>query len=388
MFADSMSRPAVIVGLGVLLTVGFLVGFTLIWGDGIAAVAYQWGLAGYREAPAKVVQTHTYYGRRSTTRQVVLDANGSRQTIRVHLSDLFNKLLPGDIVSERLVNDRVVAIRLGPEQVQIEDNMPWLIGLPAGVITGLLVIVMGIRAGTSKGFISTKALEQYQASVRGLPEGLMFLAAAALCLSAVSISVVEWVTRGVPPFPVVAFVIAAFTVVGAGYAIRMGRMKRGLAGTGLLPSSEALITALILPAKNGQWDVSFIGDGRLPRDVTLSTLDEAAVSQIETLIAHTYESRPVDVSFAWYPWESKSRGRGEFMVFMTQQKQDEYVATLDGRSEITASSKTFAGLSTAIETALAARGMSQEQPLQACITWNRTLTTWGYVHPGPPHGSN
>ncbi|HEV2033560.1 MAG TPA: hypothetical protein VGU71_05095, partial [Candidatus Dormibacteraeota bacterium] len=147
------------------------------------------------------------------------------------------------------------------------------------------------------------------------------------------------------------------------------------------------ITALVVRAKNGQWDVSFIGDGRVPKDLTVSALDEAAINRIETLIADTHKSRPVDVSFAWYPWESKGgRGsHGEFMIFMTQHEHGDYVATLDGRPEITTSSPTFEGLSTAIETVLASQGAIDPQHLEACITWNRTLTTWGYVPTVPSH---
>jgi hypothetical protein len=168
--------------------------------------------------------------------------------------------------------------------------------------------------------------------------------------------------------------------------IRGKRTSLALAEIGSAVSSDNLITALILPAKNGQWDVSFIGDGNLPKDLTLSSLDEAAVSQIENLIADTTKSRPVDVSFAWYPWDSKSgRGSGgDFMIFMTQHKPGEYVATLDGRPT-TALSKTFEGLASAIESALAAQSLAGDSTLQACITWNRTLTNWGYVHAGPPH---
>lgn len=131
--------------------------------------------------------------------------------------------------------------------------------------------------------------------------------------------------------------------------------------------------------------MSFIGDGRVPKDLAVSALDEAALNRIETLIADTHKPRPVDVSFAWYPWESKGRrgSRSEFMVFMTQRQHGDYVATLDGRSDITASSPAFEGLSTAIETVMASQGATGAQHLQACITWNRTLTDFGYVHSLP-----
>ena len=66
---------------------------------------------------------------------------------------------------------------------------------------------------------------------------------------------------------------------------------------------------------------------------------------------------------------------------LTQHQHGDYVATLDGRPEVTASSATFEGLSTAIEAAMAGQGSADAQHLQACVTWNRTLTTWGYVQP-------
>lgn len=378
--------PALVAGLGVLVAAGFSVAFALIWADGFAAVGYQWGLAGYREAPAHVVDAYTTRGRNSS-RQVVLDANGSRQTIRVQDRDLFSRLKVGEAVRERIVNDRVVAIRVGANELPIEDNLAWLVGLPGGILTGVLVFVMGIRAWLAKGFITRGGLASWQASTAGLPEGLMFVAVVVLVFSALSITVIEWVTSGHPPFPVVASVIVAFTIAGVLLSIRMVRMTRARGVSGSRATSGELITSLIVPAKNGQWDVSFIGDGPVPKDLTLSTLDEAAVTRIETLIADAYKSRPVDVSFAWYPWESNGgRGsHGEFMVFMTKHQQGEYVATLDGRPEVTASSKTFEGLSNAIETVMASQGAADAQHLQACITWNRTLTTFGYVHSGPPH---
>ena len=58
-------------------------------------------------------------------------------------------------------------------------------------------------------------------------------------------------------------------------------------------------------------------------------------------------------------------------------------ATLDGRPEVTASSPTFQGLSNAVETVMASQGDADPQHLQACITWNRTLTNFGYVHSVP-----
>ena len=377
--------PALVVALGLLTAAGFSVAFALIWQDGVAAVGYQWGLAGYREAPAHVVDSYTTRGRNSS-RQVVLDANGTRQTLRVQDRDLFGQLKVGEAVRERIVNDRVVAIRVGGNELPIEDNLAWLVGLPGGILTGVLVLVMGIRAGLAKGFITRGGLASWQASTAGLPEGLMFVAAVALFFSGLSITLIEAVTSRIPPFQIVASVIAVFTVAGVMLSIRMVRMTRTLGEVGLRVTSGELITALIGTAKNGGWDVSFIGDGRVPKDLTLSTLDESAVSQIETLIADTHKKRPVDVSFTWYPWEESKGGRGsrgEFMIFLTQHEHGDYVATLDGRPEVTASSPTFEGLSNAIETVMASQGDTDRQHLQACITWNRTLTNFGYVHSVP-----
>src|SRR6266851_2265682 len=384
MYSSGSTPPSLVIGIGLLLTAGCSVALALIWGDGVAAVAYQWGLASPREAPAQVVNTITTYRRRSgTLRQVVLLVDGGRETINVHDGELFRQLAPGEPIRERIVADRVVAIRAGAQELQIEDNLNWLIGLVGGILLGVAVLVIGIRTGLANGFFSRGAIGYPGAA--GGPELLVILASFALVVSGVSIGVVEWVTNGVPPLPVVASVIAAFTVAGGFLLIRAKRTNRALGEVGSRVTSGELITAMIGNAKNGGWDVSFIGDGRVPKDVTLSTLDGAALNRIENLIADAHKSRPVDVSFAWYPWESKGgRGsRGEFMIFLTERKHGEYVATLDGRPEVTASSPTFEGLSTAIETAMASQDEADPQHLQACIAWNRTLTNFGYVHSVP-----
>ncbi|HEV1991512.1 MAG TPA: hypothetical protein VGR34_01445, partial [Candidatus Dormibacteraeota bacterium] len=250
--------PALVVALGVLVGAGFSVAFALIREDAVAAIAYQWGLASYREAPAQVVETYTRRSRSTTTRVVVLDASSSRQTINVYDVELFNKLVRGTPVRERLVADRVVALRIGANELPIQDNLAWLIGLPAGILTGLLVIVMGIRAGHANGFMTRGGVASYQASTAGLAEGLMFMAAAVLFFSAVSIYVIELITSRLPPFPVVGSVIAAFTVAGVLLSTRMVRQTRALGVIGSRLTSAALITALVVRAKNGQWDVSFI----------------------------------------------------------------------------------------------------------------------------------
>lgn len=384
MYSSGSTPPSLIVGIGLLLVAGCCVVLALIWGDSVAAVAYQWGLASPREAPAQVVNTITTYRRRSgTLRQVVLLVAGSRETINLHDGELFRKLAPGEPVRERLVADRVVAIRVGAQELQIEDNLQWLIGLVGGILLGIAVLVMGIRTGLAKGFFNGGAM-----GLAGGVEIVMLIASFALVLSGFSIGVVEWVTNGVPPLPVVASIVAAFTIAGGVLVIRAKRTSQALGEIGSTLSSGELITALIVPAKKGGWDVSFIGDGKVPKDLTVSTLDEGALSTIENLIADTHKKRPVDVSFAWYPWEESKGGRGsrgDFMIFMTQHQHGEYVATLDGRPEVTASSPTFEGLSNAIETVMASQGDTDPQHLEACITWNRTLTNFGYVHSGVPH---
>jgi hypothetical protein len=380
MYSSGSSPPSLIVGLGLLLIAGCGVGLALIWGDSVAAVEYQWGLTGSREAPAQVVNTATTYRRRSgTLRQVVLLVDARRVAINLHDGELFGKLAPGEPVRERLVTDRVVAIRVGAEELQIEDNLQWLFGLVGGILLGVAVIVIGIRTGLASGSFTPAT------GLAGGLEGVMLIASFALVLSGFSIGVVEWVTNGVPPWPIVASVISAFAIAGGVLLIRGIRTSRALGDIGSALRAGELITALISPAKKGGWDVSFIGDGRVPKDLIVSALDEAAISRIETLIADTHSSRPVDVSFAWYPWEPKGGSRSDFMIFMTQHQQREYVATLDGRPDLTVSSPTFEGLSTAIETVMAGQGDADPQHLEACITWNRTLTTFGYAHSGIPN---
>jgi hypothetical protein len=384
MYSSGSTPPSQLIGLDLLLIAGCCVALALIWGDSVAAVAYQWGLASPRESPAQVVNTSTTYRPRSgTLRQVVLLVNGSRETINVHDGELFRTLAPGEPIRERIVADSVVAIRVGGKELQIEDNLQWLIGLVGGILLGVAVLVIGIRTGLANGFFSRGAIG-YPGAVGG-PELLVILASFALVLSGFSIGGVEWVTNGVPPWPVVASIIAAFIVAGGVLLIRAKRTNQALGEIGSALSSGDLITAMIVPAKKGGWDVSFIGDGKVPKDLVLNTLDEAALSTIENLIADIHKKRPVDVSFAWYPWESKGgRGSpGKFMIFLTEHKHGEYVATLDGRPEVTTSSPTFEGLSTAIETAMASQGEADPQHLQACITWNRTLTNFGYVHSVP-----
>jgi hypothetical protein len=384
MYSSGSTPPSLVIGIGVLLIAGCSVVVALIWGDGVAAVAYQWGLASPREAPAQVVNTITTYRRRSgTLRQVVLLVDGNRETINLHDGELFHKLAPGEPIRERIVADRVVAIRVGAQELQIEDNLNWLIGLVGGILLGVAVLVIGIRTGLANGFFSRGAIG-YPGSAGG-PELLVILASFALGVTGISIGVVEWVTNGVPPLPVVASIIAASTIWGGFLLIRAKRTNQALGEVGSRVTSGELITALIVPAKKGGWDVSFIGDGRVPKDLVLNTLDAGALSTIENLIADIHKKRPVDVSFAWYPWESKGgRGsRGEFMIFLTEHKDGEYIATLDGRPEVTASSPTFEGLSTAVETAMASQGEADPQHLQACIAWNRTLTNFGYVHSVP-----
>jgi hypothetical protein len=131
----------------------------------------------------------------------VLDTAGTRQTIDVQHQQLFNDLTPGETVQERLVMKRVVAIRAGRQVLPIDDNLAWMVGLPGGIILGVLLIVPGFRAGLAKGFTSGKAIKSYQASTFGLPEGLLFLVCAALALGGVSTGLVELAAGATTPCP-------------------------------------------------------------------------------------------------------------------------------------------------------------------------------------------
>jgi hypothetical protein len=383
---QALQRPLVAGVLGVLVAAVCFVGLALIWGDGAAAAEYQWGLAGYREVQARVVDTYVERrGRAGTAWRVVLDTAGTRQTIEVQHQQLFNDLTPGQTVQERLVMNRVVAIRAGGRVLPIEDNLAWMVGMPGGIILGVLLIVLGLRAGLAKGFTSRKAMESYQASTFGLPEGLLFLACAALALSGISIGLVELVTGTTTPLPVVALLLAAFTGGGAVLSVRMVRMARVPADrtSRRSPRREIgdLITVLVVPAKGGVWDVSFIGDEPLPKDFTVGAISETALRSIDTQIAATRKSRPVDVSLLWYPQETK-RGRhshGGAMIFDVDHQSGRFTATLDGHPEITASSATFEGLASAV---LAVKGESESEPAEWCIAWDRTLTTAGFVESG------
>src|SRR5260370_22560535 len=107
MYSSGSTPPSLVIGIGLLPIAGCSVVLALIWGDSVAAVAYQWGLASPREAPAQVVNTITTYRRRSgTLRQVVLLVDGSRKTINVQNGELFRKLAPGEPIPERILSDR------------------------------------------------------------------------------------------------------------------------------------------------------------------------------------------------------------------------------------------------------------------------------------------
>jgi hypothetical protein len=383
---QALQRPWVACSLGVLVAAACFVGLALIWGDGVAAAAYQWRLSAYREAQARVVDTYVQRrGRSGTTWEVVLDTAGTRQTIDVQHQQLFNDLKPGQTVQERLVMNRVVAIRAGGQVLPIEDNLAWMVGLPGGIILGVLLIVLGLRAGFAKGFISRKAMESYQASTFGLPEGLLFLACAALALSGISIGLVELATGTTTPLPVVVLLMSAFTVGGAVLSVRMVRMARAPADPTSRRSPRRsigdLITVVVVPAKGGIWDVSFIGDEPLPKDFTVGAISETTLRSIDALVAATRKSRPVDVSLLWYPQESK-RGRhshGGAMIFDVDRKSGRFTATLDRHPEITASSATFEGLAGAVQ---AVKGELESEPAEWCITWDRTLTSTGFVESG------
>src|SRR5258708_30650259 len=186
MYSSGSTAVCLVIGSGLVLIAGCRVVLAVIWGDSVAAVAYEWGLASPREAPAQVVNTITTYRRRSgTVRQVVLLVDGSRKTINVHDGELFRKLAPGEPIRERIVADSVVAIRAGGQELQIEDNLHWLIGLVGGILLGVAVLVIGIRTGLANGFFSRGAIG-YPGSVGGSVL-LVILASFALVVSGVSI---------------------------------------------------------------------------------------------------------------------------------------------------------------------------------------------------------
>src|SRR5258708_39261975 len=250
MYSSGSTPPSLVIGIGLLLIAGCSVVLALIWGDGVAAVAYQWGVASPREAPAQVVNTITTYRRRSgTLRQVVILVEGGRKTINVQDVEVVRKLVPGEPIRERIVADRVVAIRVGGQELQIEDNLHWLVGLVGGILLGVAVLLIGIRTGLANGFFNRGAIG-YPGSVGG-PELLVILASFALVVSGVSIGVVEWVTNGVPPLPVLASIIAASTIWGGFLLIRAKRTNQALGEVGSRVTSGERITAMIGNAKNG-----------------------------------------------------------------------------------------------------------------------------------------
>jgi hypothetical protein len=376
---QAFQRPLVAGCLGVLVAAVCLVGLALIWGGAAAAAEYQWGLTGYNEAQARVVDTYVLrHGRSADTWKVVLDSNGTSQTIDVQHQQLFNDLKPGQTVQERLVMNRVVAIRAGAHVLPIEDNVAWMIGLPGGILLGLLLLVLGLRAGLAKGFTTGKWIESYQQSTFGLPEGLLFLAFAALVLTGLSVGLLEFVTGSTAPLPIVTLLLAAFTFGGAVLSVRMVRMARVPGDRTPRRGIGDLITVLVVPAKGGVWDVSFIGDEPVPKDFTVGAISETALRSIDTLIAATRKSGPVDVSIAWFPQES-NRGRHSrsgAMIFNVHHQSGRFTATLDGNPETTASSPTFEGLASAV---LTVKGELGSEPAEWCITWDRTLTAAGFV---------
>jgi hypothetical protein len=379
----AINRPPVMGLIGVTLAAACGVGLALIGGDALAATEYQWGFAGYRDSPAQVVDTYVRrHVRSGNTFEVVLDAGGGgRRTIDVQHQPLFDQLSPGEKVEERLVGDRVVAIRAGNGVLPIDDNLAWLIGLPGGILLGLILLVMGIRAGVAK-----------RAASEG-PETLLLMPAVALGGSGILIGLVDQFTVATPGLPFVAAVVAVSLLGGVAFSIRMARMATVLAGrvNGTTAPrrrkarANELVTALIVSAKGSGWDVSFIGDGAVPKDLVVTNLDDRALKLIELQVADAMKRRPIDVSFAWYPWEPKGdRSRSDFRIFDARQESARYTATLDGSPEVTASSPTFEGLAAAIEAVMAAQPDAELPPLQACITWNRTLTAEGYEQAAAP----
>jgi hypothetical protein len=372
----AINRPPVMGLIGVTFAAACGVGLALIGGDALVATEYQWGFAGYREAPAQVVDTYVRrHVRSGDTFEVVLDTNVGRRTIDVQHQPLFDQLSPGEKVEQRLVGDRVVAIRARNGVLPIDDNLAWLIGLPGGILLGLILLVMGIRTGVAK-----------RPASEG-PETLLLMPAVALGGSGIVIGLVDQFMAATPGLPFVAAVVAVALLGGVAISIRMARMATILAGRvdgttaprkGKARANE-LVTALIVSAKGSGWDISFIGEGAVPKDLVVTNLEYRALKLIELQVADAKKRRPIDVSFAWYPWEPKGgRSKGDFRIFDVRQESALYTATLDGSPEVTASSTTFEGLAAAIEAVVAAQPEAELPPLQACIIWNRTLTTEGY----------
>jgi hypothetical protein len=219
------------------------------------------------------------------------------------------------------------------------------------------------------------------------PETLLLMPAVALGGSGIVIGLVDQFTAATPGLPFVGAVVAVSLLGGVAFSIRMARMATVLAGRvdgtttprKRKERANELVTALIVSAKGSGWDVSFIGDGAVPKDVVVANLDERALKLIELQVADANKRRPLDLTFAWYPWDSKGgRSERDFMIFDAREESGRYTANLDGSPEVTASSPTFEGLAAAIEAVMAAQPDPELPPLQACITWNLTLTAAGY----------
>ena len=374
------SRPGFVIALAIGGIATCSVVLALMAPAGVAVSLYDWGLAGYREESAHIVSTHIYrHSRSPDTWEVVVDVGGT-QTIDVNHQGLFNQLIPNEAVVVRVVGDRVVAIRVGNRVLSNEDNLPWLIGLPGGIVGFLLLLVVNVRAARAGGLMAAGEL----VSGPGPGEPLWLLNVIAACVAAIlvlggfSIAVIEWMSGGTPPLPLVAGVLLGFTLVAGILALRTARQLGAQPLRGSRRASRALITAVIAAARAGKWEVEFVGDGRMPKDLVLERLDGSALDRIDGAIEAASRTRPVDVSIAWYPWVGGGRSRRNTMVFNVKHEHGRCVATLDEHPEVTASSETFEGLADAIGKSMPLDVLTDKD----VITWDRTLTETGYVEVG------
>ena len=383
--SNVLARPVVAIPLSVVCLAVCWVVLSLMAPAGLAVTAYQWGLASYREKSAHIVSTKIYPHAKSVDAwEVVVGVEGveGTQTIDVNHQELFSELIPNEAVVARLVSAHVVAIRVSGRLLTADDNLPWLIGLPGGILGSLLFLMLNVRAARAGGLMNPEALLSAPASGAGLRTlyRIAGIVAGILFFSGFTIGAFELWAGPTPPWPLVAGVLAGYTVGGWLLSARMSRLEAVEAGLGPRRVTGALITALITPAKGGRWDVECVGDGRMPADLTVDALDGPALTRIDTAIAASRKSRPIEVSYAWYPWGAKpgNRTHHDSMIFNVKHDHGRFVATLDERPEVTASSETFDGLADAIAKATAPEPLTDKD----VVTWDRTLTQTGFVEAG------
>lgn len=349
---------------------------------GLAVTSYQWGLVAFREKSAHIVGTQVHHHSKSADAwEVVIDVEGleGMQTIDVNHQELFSELIPNEAVVARLVTGHVVAIRVSNRVLTAEDNLPWLIGLPGGILGSLLFLVLSVRGARAGGLMNPEALSSAPASGTGLRAlyRIAGIAGGILVFGGFTIGAYELWAGAPPPWPLVAGVLAGYTAAGWLLSARMSRLEPVEAALRPRRITAPLITALITPAKGSKWDVEFVGDGRMPPDLTVDALDGPALTSIDIAIAGARKSRPIEVSYAWYPWEARhgSHTQHDSMIFKVKYDHRRFVATLDEHPEVTASSETFDGLAEAIASATAPEPLTDKD----VVTWDRTLSQTGYV---------